>query len=430
MTPAPRASARLARPAVAAAVVLAGAGLSACGDDVVERPAHRPISVVYVAGDPEGPWKSRTEGLSDGVKLAIAERDGLIGERAVSTVVVPIEQRDGDTVSAAIGGGRILRDSRAIAVLGAYTAPQLALAAPQLNGGELSLLQYGSGFRGLTEAEQPGEPDRYEPSGRRYALRTVPADAFVGQMIRQRLPQFRGAQVLPITAAYDAQVSAAARFRGQQAAKRRAEAIEEGDDPPLPSTDPALTNPSPEVPDAKRLADAVADELGGTVVDADQVDRSKPIIVVTDPTEPDPSAAVRSTLIEARLSGSEPVLAIDGADRLVQPGAVSRSGSEQFLVRRTVANANTAEARKIRAREREQFGRDRGDAVVAGYVAAKRILDLAASQPERTIDRVTFAKALTGAAPQDPNLPASASGDATLGKVGLFEQRGGRWVAP
>lgn len=367
------------------------------------------------------------------MKLAIAERDGLIGERAVSTVVVPIEQRDGDTVSAAIGGGRILRDSRAIAVLGTYSAPQLALAAPQLNGGELSLLQYGSGLRGLTEAEQPGEPGRYEPSGRRYALRGVPSDAFVAQGIRQRLPQFRGAQVLAVTRAYDAAREAERAVNARRATKAHEASKADGDDPVLPD-DPSLTEPSPEIPDARRLADTIAEGVGGTVngqnsVDSPEVSRTKPTVVVIDPTEPDPSAAVRSTLSDAGLASDVPVLVIDGADREIAPGAVARSGDEQFLVRRTVANANTAKAREIRAKERELFGRDRGDAVVAGYFAAQRILELAASQPERTIDRVTYAKALTGAAPQDPNLPASAGGDATLGKVELLEQRGGRWSA-
>lgn len=433
MTPASRASARGARPIVVAAAVASAVALSACGDEVVERPAHRPISVVYVAGQPDGPWTARTEGLADGVKLAIAERDGLIGERAVSTVVVPIEQRDGDTVSAAIGGGRILRDSRAIAVLGTYTAPQLALAAPQLNGGELSLLQYGSGLRGLTAAEQPGEPGRYEPSGRRYALRGVPSDAFVAQAIKQRLPQFAGAQVLPLTDAYEAARAAAQVANARKASKAHEESKADGDDPVLPD-DPSLTEPSPEVPDATRLADAIADEIAGKVVrvaagaKGATAAKTKPTIIVVDPTEPNPSAAVRSALIEAPLSDDVPVLVIDAADREIAPGSVSRTGDEQFLLRRTVANANTVKAREIRAKERELFGRDRGDAVVAGYFAAQRILELAANQPERTIDRVTYAKALTGAAPQDPNLPASATGDATLGKVELLEQRGGRWA--
>lgn len=435
MTPAPRASARTARPLLAAAALLAAAGVASCGgEDVVERPAHRPISVVYVAGDPEGPWKARTEGLADGVKLAIAERDGLIGERAVSTVVVPIEQRDGNTVSAAIGGGRILRDSRAIAVLGTYSATQLPLAAPQLNGGELSLLQYGTGMRGLTEKEQPGEPGRFEPSGVRYALRAVPADTAVATRIAA-LSQFKGAQVLPLTDAYEAALAVATSKRVRDAQQAHEASKEDGDDPVFPN-DPSLTAPSPEVPDAERLADAIADATGGKVVTdsagavGERPAANKPTVVVVDPTEPDPNAAVRSALIKARVSSNVPVLVIDGADRQIMPGAVSRSGDAQFFIRRTIANASTPEAREIRAKEREQFGRDRGDAVVAGYIAAKRILELAANQPDRTIDRVTYAKALTGAAPNDPNLPASAAGDATLGKVELLELRGGRWVAP
>lgn len=399
--------------------------IAACGDDdVVERPAHRPISVIYVAGEREGPWKGRTEGLADGVKLAIAERDGLIGERAVSTVVVPIEQRDGDTVSAAIGGGRILRDSRAIAVLGTYTAPQLALAAPQLNGGELSLLQYGSGFRGLTATETAGEPGRYEPSGRRYALRGTPSDDFVGQRLRP-VRALRGAQVVAVTDAYDDAVAAATAQRAERAAADLADARADGDDP-LPSTDPALTAPSVEIPDAERLAARIAEAVGGRVVDAADVDSSRPVVVVTDPTEPDPVGAARRVL--RGVTGA--ALVIDGADRPFDAAALRRGDRPTYLIRRTVANASTTEARAIRARERAAFGRDRGDAVVAGYQAARRILELAAAQPDRTIDRVAFATALTGAAPQDPDLPASAAGDATLGQVQLSELRGGRWVKP
>ncbi len=401
--------------------------LAACGDDVVERPAHRPISVIYIAGDPEGPWKARTEGLADGVKLAVAERDGLIGERAASTVVVPIEQRDGTTVSAAIGAGRILRDSRAIAALGTWSATQLPLAAPQLNGGELSLVQYGSGMRGLTEREQPGEPGRFEPSGRRYALRGVPSDVAVAERVKG-IPNFDAAQVVPLTSAYETRLAAAAKVRAAELKAARDDAIKDGDDP-LPGTDPALTNPSPEVPDADRLADAIADATKGRVVAAADAATTKPTVIVVDPTEPDPSAAIRTAMREIGLRGSVPLLVIDGAARDIAPGAVGQGRSAPtFLVRRTIANANTAQARAIRERERATFGRDRGDAVIAGYQAAQRILSLGERQPERTIDRVTFAKALTGAAPQDPHLPANAAGDATLGTVLVDRLSGGRWV--
>ncbi len=405
------------------ATVAAGCG----GGEVAERPAHRPISVIYVAGDPEGPWKARTEGLADGVKIAIAERNGLIGERAVSTVVVPIEQRDGTTVSAAIGGGRILRDSRAIAVLGTYSATQLPLAAPQLNGGELSLLQYGTGMRGLTEREQPGEPGRFEPSGRRYALRSVPSDVAIAARVKG-IPTFDGAQVVPVTGAYEASLEAAAKVRAKQLQEARKQAAEDGDDP-LPGTDPSLTNPSPEVPDADRLADAIADATKGSVVSASEASASKPTVIVADPTEPDASAAVLAAVREIGLERSAPLLVIDAADRPIEPRAAGngRSGPT-FRIRRTVANAEAAQAKAVRARERELFGRDRGDAVVAGYQAAQRILNLGERQPERTIDRVVFAKALTGPAPQDPNLPAGAVGDATLGTVSVDRLSGGRWT--
>lgn len=420
MTTRPRAAA-----AVLSTIVAGSVALTSCGgaDQVAERPAHRPISVIYVAGEPQGPWRSRTEGLADGVKLAIAERDGLIGDRAVSTVVVPVLQRDGSTVSAAIGGGRILRDSRAIAVLATYSAPQLALAAPQLNGGELALLQYGSGMIGLTTAERPGEPDRFEPSGARYALRGVPSDDALAQRAAS-VTSLRGAQVVPVTTTYAASLVTAAAERAKLARAARKQDEEDGVEP-LTGTSPALTNPSPEVPDARRIAARIAAAVRGSVVDSGRTRRDRPTIVVTDSTETDPTRAARQVLDGVR----GPALVVDAADRAFDAAELGRSGgAPTYELRRTVADASTTNAQAIRARERSTFGRDRGEAVVAGYRAARRILDLAANQPDRTIDRVAFADALVAAAPDDPNLPADASGEATLGRVQLYALTGGRWV--
>lgn len=415
----------LRRFAAACAALSSTVALGSCGgDDVVERPAHRPISVIYVAGDPDGPWASRTEGLADGVKLAIAERNGLIGERAVSVAVVPTQQRDGSNVSASIGAGRIVRDSRAIAILGAYSAPEAAVSVPQFNGGELAFLQFGSGMQGLTQPEAPGEPGRYEVSGQRFELRVTPGDELVGRQAAS-ITDLRRAQVVAVTSTYRAQLSAAALERAKVAAAKRAKAKRDGDDP-LPGTSPALTNPSPEIPDAERLAARVAEALQGQVVSAADVDPSKPTVVVTDSTEPEPATAARSVL--ARVRGA--ALVVDAADRSFDPAVIGRgrSGRPTFQIRRSLAPADDALAKSIRARERETFGRDRGDAVVAGYRTAERILDLGERQPERTIDRVTFARGLVAAAPNDENLPAGKSGDAQLGSVALYALSGGRWV--
>lgn len=403
---------------------------SGCGSDSAsggaDRPAHRPVSVVYVTGDERGPWGARTQGLADGVKMAIAERDGLIGERAVSIAVVPTEQRDGDTISAAIGAGRILRDSRTLAVLGTYSAPQLGLSAPQLNGGEISLLQFGSGMRGLTAQELPGEPGRYEPSGARYAVRGVASDDAVADAFAER-SELRGADVIAVTDVYEAGLKAAARERASRAQKLRDKAIENGDDD-APSTSPALTDPSPEQADAVRLAGRIAAATDGRVAESGAPGRggtgSTPRIVVVDPTEPDPSAAIR----EALRGAGGPVAVIDAADRTIQPSAVrSSGGSPVFTVRRRLADAASERGREIRARERELFGRDRGDAVVAGYLAARRILELAASQPEKTIDRVAYAEALSGPAEDDPDFPVDADGDSLLASATLLERSGNSW---
>jgi hypothetical protein len=417
------------RAAALAAALTSSVALASCGDEAITgRPAHRPISVIYVAGDSAGPWAARTQGLADGVKLAIAERDGLIGERAVSIAVVPPQQRDGNQVSAAIGAGRIIRDSRALAVLGVLSAPEVGLSAPQFNGGELALIQYGSGMRGLTEPEVPGEAGRYEPSGPRYALRGVVPDDAVGAKLKT-ISALHGAQVVAVTTTYQASLKTAAAERAKIAAKLRKDGLEKnakkGKDDPVPSTSPALTNPSPEASDADRLASRVAESIGGSVVPEADLDRSKPVVVVTDPTEQNPAADAKRILAGVRSAAA----VVDAADRAITPSALGRSaGSTTYLVHRTLADDATAAAQTVRSKERAMFGRDRGDAVVAGYRAARRILDLAGKQPDKTIDRVTYAKALVAADPSDPDLPVDAQGDATLGSVELSQLRGGRWV--
>lgn len=427
---------RARRAALAAWLLTAALSAAGCGGDAAStqtsRPAHRPISIVYVTGNVGGPWGHRTEGLIDGVKLAVAERDGLIGERAVSVAAVPTQQRDGNTVSAAIGAGRILRDSRTLAVLATYSAPQLAIAAPQLNGGELSLLQFGSGMMGLTEPEQPGEPGRYEPSGVRYAIRGVAGDGQVAAQLATR-SELRGAQVVAVTGAYQERLRQKARDRAKLAAAARKKALKNGA-AEVPGTDPALTNPSPEVPDASRLAAQIAKRVGGTVVEASSAEvpgRSgatagrTPRIVVTDSTEPSPSTAARTALRGA--SGA--VAVVDAADRPIDP-SVTAGASPAFTVERLLADPTSASARKIRARERAQFGRDRRDAVVAGYRAAVRLLDLAAAQPGRTIDRVAYAKALTAPAPSDPNFPVDAAGQSLLASATLQQRVRSGWQTP
>jgi hypothetical protein len=406
------------------ALVAAGLalGLTACGDDQPRRPAHRPLSVIYIAGDPRGPWASRTEGLADGAKIAIAERRGVIGERAASTVVVPVEQRDGDQVSAAIGTGRILRDSRALAVLGAYSADQLEISAAQLNGGEITLLQYGTGMRGLLQEERPGEPGRYQPSGRSLALRGVPSDAALADAVG-RIPGTRGLAAVVAIETWSKQQREQSRDAVNAAKRAHDDAVTDGDAadqvPPLaPGNNRSLFAPAN---DASRIGVAIRSATRGVITDQP---RQGPQILIINPSEPDPAAVARRAARRAKGL----LVVIDAADRPIPAAAVAGHDGPVYRVRRSLSDASTAESRAVRAKERELFGRDRGDAVVAGYRAARRILALAAAQPDKTIDRLPYAKALVADAPRDADLPANA-GQVRLGSVSVERLAGGRWVS-
>lgn len=372
---------------LASGLALLSAG---CGASLAERPAHRPISVVYIVGDPAGPFAERTEGLADGAKLAIAESKGIAGERAISVAVVPPVQRDGEQVSAAVGAGRILRDSRTLAVLGTYTAPELALAAPQLNGAETALINFGSGMQGLLAREAPGEPGRYEPSGQSLALRGVPSDA----QVARAAVNLTGGAGLQIAVARGASAPASG-----------------GSDQPG---------------DADRLAAQLerAAEGAPLVVPAAKVAATAtPTVLVIDPSERRPA----SLAAQARRTVRGTLIVVDLADRLLSTRGLRGSAAPTYLVRRQLAPESASGAAALRRAELQQFGRDRGDAVIAGYRATKRLLALVREQPERTINRATYAQALVADAPASTGFPVS-TGQSQLARVQVLELRGTRWA--
>lgn len=339
------------------------------GETVVERDDTRLNLVVYVVGDRTGPWAERTEGLADGAKLAVADRGGFDGERALSVAVVPVEQRDGNDISAAFGAERVIRDSRALVVLGTYSAEEAPLAVPQINGAELPLIQFGSGMAGLTGSERRGEPERFEPSGERLMLRGVAPDTAVADAIAE-LPAMRGARVVLV---------------GSDASGTGA-----GDD-------------------ATRLGEQIAKATGGSTAGgrAQAAAGSGPMVLVTGAASSNPEADLRGALRRAR----GPVVIVDAFDRVLPRTLLSGRTGSAWRAIRTLADDGTKQAGKLRARSAEIFGRDRGDAVVAGYLAVKRSLDVLSVQPGRAINRRVYAEALTVPAPDDAAFPVDQHGN-------------------
>src|SRR5690606_17686423 len=115
------------------------------------------------------------------------------------------------------------------------------LAAPQLNGGELPMIEFGTGMVGLTAPERPGEPQRFEPSGERLAVRGVPSDAAIAKRI-ENLRRLRGAKVMAVGDSLDTDAGE----------------------------------------DAGRLAGQIAKAVGGDVVGGGMAaDRTRPTVLVT-----------------------------------------------------------------------------------------------------------------------------------------------------
>ncbi len=311
-------------------------------------------------------------------------------ERAISVAVVPPVQRDGEQVSAAVGAGRILRDSRTLAVLGTYTAPELALAAPQLNGAETRSSTSAAACRACWPARRPRARPLRALGPVSLALRGVPSDA----QVARAAVNLTGGAGLQIAVARGASAPASG-----------------GSDQPG---------------DADRLAAQLerAAEGAPLVVPAAKVTATAtPTVLVIDPSERRPA----SLAAQARRTVRGTLIVVDLADRLLSTRGLRGTAAPTYLVRRQLAPESASGAAALRRAELQQFGRDRGDAVIAGYRATKRLLALVREQPERTINRATYAQALVADTPASTGFPVS-TGQSQLARVQVLELRGTRWA--
>ena len=174
----------------AAAIVTIGAGavlcagVLGCGSDdgaaTASAGAGKRVRI-YSSQPLQGATRGQSQSVINGEKLALRDAGGKGGTCPVDYVAL-----DDSTAAAAqwepgavsANARKALGDDATIAYLGEFNSGASAVSLPILNEAPILQVSPSNTYVGLTKAEgaEPGEPDKYYPSGERSYGRVVPAD--------------------------------------------------------------------------------------------------------------------------------------------------------------------------------------------------------------------------------------------------------------
>ena len=171
--------------ALAAVVVATGCGGEDAGGGGAAASGARPLTI-YSSLPLQGASKNQSAAIGNGMKLALEQAGGKAGGHPIT--YVPLDdstaQAGSWTPEATTANARkAAQDDSAIAYLGEFNSGASAVSIPILN--EVGLAQNGltNTAVGLTTDEpgsEPGEPEKYYPSGERHYVRIVPKDTIQG----------------------------------------------------------------------------------------------------------------------------------------------------------------------------------------------------------------------------------------------------------
>jgi branched-chain amino acid transport system substrate-binding protein len=179
-------SIRLSKLVAAGCLGITSLAIAACGgDDSADAGAGAKSSAktltVYISLPLQGESRTRSIDMERGAKIALKQAGNAAGPFKIKLVTLDNSTaatgkwEPGATTAAA---SKAARDESTIAYLGELNSGASALSIPVLN--EVGILQVSAANTavGLTRAEgaEPGEPDKYYPTGKRTYARVVPAD--------------------------------------------------------------------------------------------------------------------------------------------------------------------------------------------------------------------------------------------------------------
>src|SRR5215216_3879112 len=172
--------------AILAAVVVAGCGGDDDGGGDSAQAAGGGSLTVYSSLPLQGASKNQAEAIRNGMKLALEQAGGRVGDYEIKYTSLDdsTAQAGAWTPEATSANARkAAQDDSTIAYLGEFNSGASAISIPITNEAGILQVSPSNTALGLTKGgagAEPGEPDKYYPTGERTYGRVVPIDTIQG----------------------------------------------------------------------------------------------------------------------------------------------------------------------------------------------------------------------------------------------------------
>jgi branched-chain amino acid transport system substrate-binding protein len=173
----------------ALAGILVCLGLVACGDDGGGGSGGSSGSkqlTIYSSLPLQGPARTQAVATVNGAKLALEQAGGKVGD-----LTITYKSLDDSTAQAggwepgatSANARKAASDDSTIGYIGEFNSGATAVSLPILNEAGVPQVSPGNTAVGITSDDpgaEPGEPDKYYPTGQRTYARVLPKDTFQG----------------------------------------------------------------------------------------------------------------------------------------------------------------------------------------------------------------------------------------------------------
>jgi len=316
------------RGALALALAAVALGQAACGNrEAIRGGGTTTTPTLTVYSSLPDPDRGSSRDIVEGEKLALSEAQGRVGRYTVNFSSLDEAGQDPrERMRAAAEAARTaMADTQTTAVIGSLGSDAARASLPLLNAAGFLQISLGAGYAGFTTRLEPGEPDRWLPSGGRTFARLVGDD----RTQARALVYAAGARRIAVEAEGGEDAAALAAEVRRAAARTGAKLVQR------PGRDGAVVYAGADPVNAAGVADAVARESpGARIVLPDEVVRAG---------------------VEGRLA----------------PAAARRT----LLVSRAPAPGSTPALRTFEAAFERTYGRRPGPYAALGHAAMETVVD-------------------------------------------------------
>jgi branched-chain amino acid transport system substrate-binding protein len=391
--------------------------VSACGDDEEEEGAAGTVSgnnlTIYSSLPRQGATRVQAIAIENGAKLALKERGGKVGKYTITYKILDDSTAAAgkwDPAPTSANARKASQDDTTIAYLGEYNSGASAISIPILNEGGIPQVSPANTAVGLTKKEpgtEPGEPDKYYPTGERTYLRVVPRDRIQGEALAT-LMQEEGCQSVHIV--NDKEVYGAGLARNIENAAKEIGLEVKGND----GFDPKASN-------YRSLASSIAGGNPDCVVSS-QVVETNGVQVAKD---------LAAGIPDAKLFGPDGLAISSFADP--KAGGIPASDAPRWIV--TVATLAPEEYPPEGQKFFDDFKReynvqaDPDPYAIYGYESMSLVLDAIERAGDKGNDRNEVLKQLFATKDRKSVLGTysmDSTGDSTITDYGAYKIRGGK----